>query len=342
MAVNKAGVVQSESLFAIKAESTFGTATADSGAFDRIDAVDGAVPSFQPTSFTDDRIKGSGKTTLDINDVYQTQNGIAQTLQLPTCLGRADDLAQFVYLAAQNVSEAATTPFVKTYTFDGANKPDFSAGAGYFATALIKEPFSGSYSTKLTSRVCNNLTINFDALNEGGRFTFTGTLFGGSGYETTSNPSGTQLPSTVDAINFQDSNGQTLSIGGEDLVCFGGSINIETIYTPTGYDGGDFLNLQVSTQKLTGQFIVKYDVPTQDFDAKLNTDAGAFAFAVSTDANVGYFALDSAQCFMRNITRIRGGNNEVQKLALDLEFMIDESGSNYATIKIADGVDQTW
>jgi len=66
-------------------------------------------------------------------------------------------LSRLMYAFFQNVSEGATSPYAKTYTF-GTQQPDFTLNAGYFFTLVNKMPLA-SAQEKICDCILGKLTL---------------------------------------------------------------------------------------------------------------------------------------------------------------------------------------
>lgn len=346
MAIVKTGYTRYESYGAFEQESAFGTALIDSTNFIAFEGINGAVPVFSPVQYLDKSVKPVGKNIIDIDDFYTNEYGQIHTVEIPEFIGATDVLAHMIYAVTQgSVAEGVSTPYVKTFTLNGAVNPDFSSNAGYFFTLLIKSPMA-SFSQKLTSCVMQNLNINFSSDN-GGRATCSGTAISGVGYTGTSNPSGTNSISTVVAPNYNDSTAATLVINSLDMVWYSFNISIEASYAMV-WQAGAAVNYVFGAGgnegglKVTATARVKYDSNSDTLLNSKGTDANATVFTLSDNTTVGYFKLNCDNTFIEEVTKNVGDEGELQTLDLSLNFANDYSATEYTTLEIADGIDQTW
>lgn len=342
MAVVNTGYAHHEKYLAFADETTYGTAIADTVAFTKFDLLNQA-PSFQPGKSNDSRMRARGRTTKDVEDYNATSNGVLQAIQTGDFIAPADVLAKMIYATLQSVSEAASTPFNKTFTVNGQADPDFSSNAGYFYSMLGAHAI-GSDSYKLTSCVNNTLTINFSSA-ENGRVIANASALSGKGYSLTANPTGNNEFSAVVEPNFHTST-RTLTINSLDLVWTSAVFTLETQYGPIGNDGsGGFNNLKVSDQMVRATFTVKYDTNSDAFktaDSTGATDLNATTFTIGSSSAAGYFYFNSPHSILTNVTHNGGDANTPQFLVLEFEFPADHSASEYPSFQIADGVDQSW
>jgi len=344
MATNKLGFPATDSYICIAEESTFGTPIGDDAAYKRLNILDNNVPSFDPNEFLDNNIRNRGTNIIDINDYYTTDDGMWQSYSIPQNVGNSTILKHMLYAACQTVSEGATTPYVATYTMNGATKPDFSSNAGYFFTLLVKEPFA-SFSKKLTSCVLQDLTINLSPDN-GGRLLWSGTAITGKGYSGVANPSGENWNATafdsVAAPNFHNATASTLSINSQDCVWYSAELNIANQFDFTGYSSGDAENYTLIGQKITGNFVVKYDANTDTFLNAKNSSLEAVTLTIGANNAASYFKFTCNDSWCDGVTADRGGTDTVQKLNISFEFANDYANTQYVSFETADAVDATW
>lgn len=339
MATDKIGFPSYDSYVAFAEEATFGTAIADGSNFNIIKLVDNNVPGFVPEQYLDDTIKNEQKNIADENNYYKDEGGLWQRYQIPNFYADSGTLAHMLYAVTQTVSEAADGAYLKTYTMNGATKPDFSSNAGYFFTLLVEEPMA-SFAKKLTSCVVDNLTISISPDN-GGRAIASASVITGKGYLGTSNPSGTNAYPTNAVVDFFNAT-STLTINSLDCVFYNVTFNIQTMYDFTGHTGNYAENYTIVGQKVTGTTTVKFDANTDVFSNSKGTNVGAFDFDIGSSDTEGFFAFDSGDAFLRNVSYDRGGTDSVQKLILEWDFPNDYSASSYSVFRVADGTDRSW
>lgn len=339
MATVKPGYPAFDSYVAYSQESTFGTAIADNGSFISFKLLDNNVPYFTPPFYIDDSIKNNGVNILDVSDVYASHLGQWRRYSLPATIASSRDLAHMLYGVIQSASEGAASPYLKTYTQNGTIKPDFSSSAGYFFTLLVKEPYS-STSRKLTSCVVESLQVKFSPDN-GGRCIISGDIISGKAFVSNSNPTGTIGYSNSTVPNFFDSNASTLSINSIDLIFYEVTINYRTYYDFTGHTSGYADTYNLVRQSVSANVVCKYDSNSYALLDLVGSTTVNFVFNIGINSAAGYYSLNAANLFVRNATVNRGGNDSVQKISLDVDFLIVK-GSSYITTYCADGVDANW
>lgn len=343
MAVIKTGKTKYMSYVAFAKEATFGTAIADDQVFTKFDIVGGDAPSFNPSLYIDEDPRNHEKNMADAGDYFSTSNGEWQRYTIPNFIAPADVLAKMIYGVTHSVSEDVGSPFLKTFTFNGAINPDFSSNAGFFYTLLIESPFA-SFAQKLTSCVNESVTITFSPDN-GGRVICTANAATAKGYTGTSSPSGANVNSAVAVPQFFNATARTLSIDGNDMIWYNFALTIQSVYAWIGYTGGAAQNLNVTRQMLTASVTVKYD-ENSDYllNQKGNLLTNKVLLTIDAADTAGYFLFDSGNgcAYVNDVTADRGADGEIQKLNLSLTFRPDYSATAYPVIKVVDGVDQGW
>lgn len=340
MAIVKTGSGKYESYVGILEESTFGIPEANASNFEKLDIIGGGTPSFDPTFFEDTELRNRDVNMADVNDYFSTDNGQWQTYQIPDFIAPSDILAQMVYGATQQVSEAVGTPFLKTYTLNGATNPDFSSNAGFFFTTLIRHP-SASESQKITSCVIDNLRIKFDPTVQGGRCVCNAGLLTAMGYEETANPTGTNAFSTVTVPTFHNAI-STLQIDNLDLVFYSVEIAIESRYAWVGYSSGNAENIKYMGSSVVLNAVVKYDANSDVLLRSKGTSLGNVTLNIGTNASAGYFMADTGQCMIREASTDTGDSETPQKVNLTVDMVNDHGGADYVNFEVVDGIDQTW
>ncbi len=340
MATLKTGFGKYDSHLGILQESTFGTVSSDGSNYEKIDIIGGATPSFDPAFFEDTEMRNRDVNMADVNDYFSTDNGLWQTYQIPDFIAQSDILGQMLYGVTQQVVEAAGTPFLKTYTLDGATNPLFSGNAGFFFTTLIKHP-NANESQKLTSCVVDNLRIKFDPTVQGGRCVCSAGLRTAMGYEETSNPSGTNVFSSITVPTFHNGT-STLSIDSLDLVFYSVEITIESRYAWLGFSSGKADNIKYMGSAVVMNAVVKYDANSDVLLRSKGTSLGNVTLNIGTNASAGYFMADTGQCMIREASTDTGDSETPQKVNLTIDMVNDHGGADYVNFEVADAVDQVW
>ena len=249
-------------------------------------------------------------------------------------------LAKLWYGAAQSVSEAAGSPFVKTFTLNGTAEPDFSSNAGYFFSTIIKNPIA-SQSQKLPSCIVESITVTFSP-DQGGRATVTATIITGRGFSEVSNPTGANAHSTVTVPSFYNST-HTLSIGGIDVTPYSVSYTFENTIAMIGDTAGLFENYNINAQKLSCNAVVKWDPNSDGLRALRGGAAQDFAHTIGSSGSAGYWNVaGTGVARITDAPEDRSSADSDHKLNLAITLKPDSTNTNYPAVAMADGVDQAW
>jgi len=264
MAIN--GVVHGgrESEWGISEESTFMTAIADTGNFEKIE---GPIPTVDPGLLRDNTVKfGDGRMRAVAND-HVTSKGGLKVLSFSDMVVRQEDLGYLLYAVCQNVAEGAGTPFEKTYTLANATtQPDFSADAGYFCSVGINDTIA-SYHRKYTSCILRTLTLSSDLAGDGRLMASGEWITGGVELLTANFNTGTWAYGTQAYFNFHKT--PTKKVGGSDIVLLGFdlTINNNAVRVGSAGVGGQAETYALATgdtgYEISGNIKAKFDANTQ-------------------------------------------------------------------------------
>jgi hypothetical protein len=209
--------------FAIAEESSFGTAITTQTNFKELWITEPVQIDYSGI-VRDEAKRADGKRVLSHTDVYVDDNGGEYTVSVS---GILTDLTAdlLIYGVMQDlVSEAATTPYLKSFEWDGSTTGDSSGVPLKYYTLNGYNPATDE-SWQLKTAVLKSLTISADPGTNGGRATFNATFWSGFPPVQTGltvSPASWVSPGT-DYYVFQKLNTKTL--GGSDLVL--GSVNFE-------------------------------------------------------------------------------------------------------------------
>ena len=336
MAINGLVHAGNESKWGISEESTFGTVIADAGTFEMIESKIGTV---DPGIFRDNTVKlGDGRFPAVAND-YASDKGGLRVISFSDMVVRAKDLSWLLYAVCQNVSEAAGTPYEKTYTIANATtQPDFSANAGFFFTLGIYDTIA-SYHKKYTSCILRSLTLSSD-LADNGLLMASGEIISGFQESTTANFSGTWAYNAQTHYNFHVTPTKTLA--GGDVVLHGFDITINNNAIRVGSTGanGDCETYAIGTGEtgynITGNMKVKYDANVVGmFASDRAGTTTAIQLACGTDGAAGNFDFTCASCLVQNV------ENDYENAAgrsIDVPFIANTS----AVFTNSTANDRTW
>ena len=317
-------------------ESTFGTVTADSGAFVQL-AEFGSI-SFDKGLTQKLEMKNRGSRVANIDDKYITEAGGTRKFTISDIPVRRTDLAELLYAVLQNVSEGATTPYTKTFNLLLSSQPDFSSSAGYFATMGAKLPLSGR-DIKLTSCIASNLALKSDIVSGDGRLMASVDFISGFSSSVAATFSGTW---TIASQNYFDfGSPATATLDGNDLVLYSWELAINNNAKRQGNDSnGNAQTYSVAIPELevTGSLTVKYDSNVAAVMADyIAGNEKPIVLEVGTAGAAGHFKLDLQD------TIYTGPNLDLgDEIKLTVPFKMLYDGSNTSTITVSDGVDQAW
>jgi len=183
---------------------------------------------------------------------------------IPSCVIKTEalkkELALWLYLVMQNVTEEVATPFQKTFTFPSVG-PNFSAPDGEFFTLLSRAPVA-SVSEKVHSMIAQKLSLSLSAGANNGNLAAEISLIG-KGHVRTSNPAtGIWTKTAADLFNFHNFNVCTLD--GTALILESVKIDIECNWAAKGADGsGSFQNWVLTSQSVALQLSGLWDAASR-------------------------------------------------------------------------------
>jgi hypothetical protein len=203
--------------------------------------------------------RNDGKRVLSHTDTYLATAGGTYTCSVSGIL--TDTTADLLLFGAMQdlVSEAGTTPFLKTFEWDGSTDGDNSGSPYKFFTLNGYNPDT-SENWELKSCVIQSLSISADAGSNGGRASFSATFF--TGYPPTISGL-TVTPASWTAIAsdfyvFQSLN--TKTVGGSDMVLNSFSLSFENGVTRVGHDSsGHPQQYNFPQFDVSGEVSVKFD-----------------------------------------------------------------------------------
>lgn len=260
-------------------ESTFGTAIADDQAFVLLPEFGSVSIDYGLTQDLSRKNRGDTYPHAYDVDTYTSQTGGIRTITISDLILRKDDAPYFLYALFQNVTESATTPYGKTFTFSGT-LPDFTSNAGMFMTIGL-DKYIASYDEKFTSCILREATFKADLVGGDGRVKCDLTFISGFSATTTANFSGTW---TSKAQEYLDMNASTNNqIDDADIVVYNWDVSINNSAvrignTSAGACQSYALNSPEPTIDLN--FTAKYDPNTQG-------ELAAFLAGTSTKIELG-------------------------------------------------------
>ena len=196
-----------------------------------------------------------GQRYPDIRDVQNDNKGAAPTITISGDV-RKDDLSMLLYSVMQNVSEAGTTPFLKTFTFP-TTQPDFTLDGGFFSTICAWHPVA-SQSHALVDAIINELTFSCAPGSGDDRLQYNATFIGRGGIVDSWNPSGTWTRADEDHFYFHDLAGITAGASALDILSIEWTIANNALPVGVELDSGNFQTFALPRYSVTGKIRVLY------------------------------------------------------------------------------------
>ena len=145
-----------------------------------------------------------GQRMADERDYSNDTKGAAPTITTSGDV-RKDDLAEYLYLVMQGVTEGGTTPYLKQFEFP-ATQPDFTVNGGMFGSVCGRHP-TASTSVMLSDAIIRNLTLSVHPNNNQGRLQYSADWIGRGPLTHQFNPSGTWTRVDEEYFYFHDLGG---------------------------------------------------------------------------------------------------------------------------------------
>jgi hypothetical protein len=343
MATNKIVHANTEAYVAILQAATFGTAVGESGNGIILEC---PVPTPDFGLFKDMNMKNTKSRVLEESHMYTTSDGGIRTIPISDIIVRKNDLAELFYAVMQNVSEGATTPYTKTYTWAGVagtetTQPDFGANAGYFADVSIYSPIASTMHGFL-SCIARSLTVRADLLSgSDGRLMADVEFISGHDNTTGYNVSGTNAFNAQTYFNFFRPT--TATIGALDVILYGFNITFTNNAYRIGLtSAGNCETFALPRYQVTGSITCKWDANTDGLidDMKAGTSK-AIQIATGTGAADGHFDMTFAACEITGAPKDYGGE-QGQVQTIEFEATADSATGALAVVTISDANDQSW
>lgn len=333
-----------DAFYQVCKQATFGTAIAGTAAFN---TPTGFIIDCEPTAFDGDHKERrpnrsqAAKRNLDVVN-YTIDNKGANPKITFTGEAKYNDIAHLFYSVVQNVSEAALTPFDKTFTWS-ATQPAFQSNAGWFATVAEAGP-TLAQSIAATDMIGTRLNLK---CAPGQRLMYAWDLMGRGAINYTydlSSP-GTTTRSAAEYFHFEDItvctvNSVELYPTNIDITWQNNAIPVSV--DPTNPGTGKCRDFALGTgngYECFGKLRVLWDGNSQDLQQLLVSGSTPLAYAVNwgvagTDGHLG-IALTAT---VRNATIIPG---DVREAEIDFVTMTN-SGNAPISVVVADAIDRSW
>ncbi|MDD4995728.1 MAG: hypothetical protein PHW53_04690 [Patescibacteria group bacterium] len=317
-------------------QAVWGTATADAG-----NALELNVKVFELNEDVQQREGDAALTGTRSDDAMNHQadtKGSLPSFEVSTPNGVVKaELAPILYAHTQNVTEGATTPYQKTFTFH-ATQPDFTANAGSFASFVFKAP-DASNSLKVkdcigTEKLAFKLPVN-------GYLEAVQSWRGRGAVVSNANPSGTWARSAISRFHANDMTMQINFGAGAQTITVLGDIDWETTIetTPAGQATGDFASFHLGVRKGTFKTRINYDANAKSAEANLRNGTLCTVTMVWGSTGVDGYLAFTFYVKLKKCNRVRG---EGGIFAEDIEAVIVgnvASSQAMYTVALADALD---
>jgi hypothetical protein len=325
-------------------QSTWGTAIADSAAM----VLFGGNPAHIDRDVKVRNVPvSSGSRNPSKNEIITHQSMAAPKITL-SGPAKFKELDMFLYALVQNVTEGATTPFDKTFTF-GDTQPDFTSDAGYFLTVGEYSPAHNDAGAKIADCIASRLKIMCEP---GGLLEFECDLQGRGAPTASFNPTGTL---TQTAASFWEWAASTYGIarltfndGTEYTLKPAGTIEVEFTQDlqPVSIDATDGTFETFAILNPAGVFRAKVLAESGSADHLWDNfganDLLTFNWAWG-GATAGDTSGDLDFDFTGKIISMSDPNEDLHTLDIEVQMCADTGTSNnHCTITMANEEDRSW
>lgn len=317
------------------AQTTFGTAIADAGAFT-------ALACEPPIVERDTKIHEGGGVFGTRNPVYANTythtNGSMPTFTIAGVANRSD-MADLLAMVFQNVTEAATSPYKKTFTYSGT-QADYTSDAGYFYTFIDRNP-TASTSWKMVDCIAKSGTFDID---RNGFVNYSLEMVGRGAPSVVSNPSGTWTLASQSFWDYESVARATINFGSgaQDIIFEKMSFSFSHDIVPVGFDSGDFQTYGITNRDLGFTITTLRDAQTTT--AVTNAD-GNTAVTINLawgNATAGTDDGDLDFTGTGKITAVKPEHSEILSTEFSGKFLAADETSEPITVILADDTDKSW
>lgn len=319
-------------------QSVWGTAEATSANF--IQVVSESVDPDHDVKRRDGKTQ-RGLIAPHIEDLSFDEGGSMPKLTLAGDV-RKNDLAYWLWVIGQNISEEVGTPHIKTFIPPDTH-PDFDNDDGCFFTVARDLPPSAS-GQRFKDMIGQELTLTWDADSD--RLQFSLALVGLGGSTKADTFSGTWARAGASYFRWGGSGAQSLSTATIDfgagaialsLLAFEMKIAWDSVQG-VGIEGGDFQTLIQSGLNMTQKFKISKGTTSDLAMVNWTTDV-----AVDTVISTGTGAVDAdgevSITGHGKITSVKTINESVLATEIEIELAENPSADEAYTIILADGQD---
>jgi len=255
------------------------------------------------------------------------------------------NLAEYFYSVFQQVTEAAGTPYKKTFTFHDT-QPDFASDAGHYETLIIDNPEA---STDQLYRDCilSELTLSVEP---GGELMFDANYVSRDASGSyASSYTGTVTRTATSPFTFSNIVRRTVNVNDAGASSFTpiGQISVvigQEVLTH-GVDGsgdGRFETFMMPYKYAKGSMVIAFDSVSRGLRTAMQEDytvdfnlAWGGGTAGDTDGDLDFSG-------PTKITSWKQEPDEQYKVNVEFEFTADDAADEPLDVILADAVDKTW
>jgi len=294
-----------------------------------------------------------GSRQVDVRDIQNDTKGNSPKLVIPGDVRKAD-IAYFLYGVMQNVTEAAATPFLKTFTFP-STQPDLTAitavsSPGIVFSVCAKHPIA-STSELITDAIITELSLSCAPGSGDARLQYSASFAGRGAIDDDYNPSGTWTRATEIHFPFHDLGGFKCNFGSAvtpNILSY--DITLRNNAVPVGVETGGTGMFKTFALGMpyaaNGTFVLSYDtvgdalqaVHGSGVDGTIDIWWGNETPSADGDLKISCNAVISPDS-IREID-----HNGIHALSFKYEAVTDKANSidDSVTIIVCDGVDRNW
>lgn len=322
--------------YGIAKQTTWGTAVNDTAAFVELE-----VDHFRINRGINEREDAGAHGTrneLYANYIHDTKGSKPSfTIAGPV---RRSDLPLFTYGKVQQVTESATAPYKKTFTFR-TTQPNFASSQGAFFTVIERDP-TASRSVKAVDCIIEKLTLTCEA---GDRLRYSADFVGRGAATVTANPSGTWTLGANNFFYFEDLARATVNwgAGAQNVTLKSFEVQLVETATPFGHNSGNFQSFEIGQRKHEFSLSILKDAQVQTAGTNLSGDTGFTVNIAWGGTTAGNTDGDLDLTFTGKLSDVEHDNDEsLYGANLTGRILGATAGANPITVVIADNTDRAW
>jgi len=324
--------------YGIAEQATWGTAGLDAAAFMELN-VD--TPELDPDiTFVDTKAAHKTRNPTNSETIVRT-SGASPKLSL-SGLAKKNEVDVFLYTMFQGVSEAAATPFAKTFTFNKTSQPDFSVSAGEFLTFIAFDPITAK-SVKVKDLISQDITFSCSP-NE--YLKFAASMIGRGLPTHASTPSGTWTVASsslfhyaeISAAGFGSSYATPMNLSGPF------EIKLSQTVVPVGSLAGQFQTFGLVDRAFTFKVTMMHGTATNTLRSNMEAQTNTLMRIRWGSANPGTTDGDldfSWNALIKNIKMINS-DGDITSIEVTGDIVAPVSTTNPITVICANAIDRSW